>query len=66
MKDLFGTEYSGPTREQLRQDEIDRAKARERTIRAQAVANQNKGIVQLFSANNPALNVPGNNSGGTS
>jgi len=53
---------SGPSEEEVRQDNLNLARQREQDIRAAAAANNNQGVIQLFGPGNPALNVPGGTS----
>lgn len=58
---LFGD--SGPSDEEIRQDNLENARQREADLRAAAQKANKKGVVQLFGPGNPALNIP---DGGTS
>lgn len=60
---LGGDEFEGPSAAELRRRELERSRARQKTVRAQAIRNRKKGVTQLFSPNNPALNIPNNDGG---
>lgn len=63
MTSLFGGGSRGPSAEELRRENIDRAKQRERDIRSLASRERDGGVFELFGPSNPALNIPGGTDG---
>lgn len=59
MNDLFGGGDKGPSAEDIRKQNIARAKEREKALRSLAASEQRSGVIELFGPNNPALMIPG-------